>query len=126
MKAMSDVPLIVEERPRGAGPRTSAWLRSRRFFLSACLALLEVVAVLVWRPSTILAVVGAVLLLGICVFVASRIRKGVLRDVLWIVALAQTYVVVVPLVVGFSLAIGFVIAILLLVGLAVMAFRYRF
>jgi hypothetical protein len=108
------------------GPRASAWLRGRRFFLSAALALAELVAFLVWRPSTLLVTLAAALLLLVAVSAALRIRPGVVRDLLWIVALAQTYLVVVPLVIGLSLAIGMVLAILLLVGLAVVAFRYRF
>jgi hypothetical protein len=120
------VPLIIEERPRGAGPRASAWLRGRRFFLAAMLALAEIVAVLVWRPGTMLAMLGSLLVLGIAGWGVIRLRPGVLRDVLWIVALAQVFVTVVPLVIGFSLAIGAIIAIVAVIALAVVAFRYRF
>lgn len=123
---VDDLPLIVEERPRGMGPRTSAWLRRRRFMLSGSLALTELVAFLIWRPSTLLIVLAAGLVLALAVSVALRLRPGAARDLLWIVALAQAYLVVVPLVIGASLAIGLVLAVVLLVALVVVAFRYRF
>jgi hypothetical protein len=123
---MDDLPLIIDERPRGVGPRTSAWLRGRRFMLSGALALVELIAFMVWRPSTLLIVLLAALVLALSVAAAVRLRPGAVRDVLWIVALAQAYLVVVPLVIGFSLAIGLVLAAVLLVALVVVAFRYRF
>lgn len=123
---MDDLPLIIDERPKGLGPRTSAWLRGRRFMLSGGLALTELVVFLIWRPSTLLIVLAAALVLALAVAVAVRLKPGAGRDILWIVALAQSYLVVVPLVIGFSLAIGLVLAVVLLVALVVFAVRYRF
>jgi hypothetical protein len=123
---MDDLPLIIDERPRGAGPRASAWLRGRRFMLSSGLALTELVAFLIWRPSTLIIVLAAGLLLVLAVAAAMRLKPGAVRDVLWIIALAQAYLVVVPLVIGFSLAIGMVLAVVLLVAFVVVAVRYRF
>lgn len=94
--------------------------------LSGGLALAELVAFLVWRPSTFLIVLAAALVLALAVAVALRLRPGAIRDVLWIVALAQAYLVVVPLVIGFSLAIGLVLAVVLLVAFVAVAVRYRF
>lgn len=94
--------------------------------LSGGLALAELVAFLVWRPGTLLIVLAAALVLALSVAVAVRLRPGAVRDMLWIVVLAQAYLVVVPLVIGFSLAIGLVLAVVLLVAFVAVAVRYRF
>lgn len=94
--------------------------------LSSGLALAELIAFLVWRPNTLLIVLAAALVLALAVAAAMRIRPGAVRDVLWIVALAQAYLVVVPLVIGFSLAIGLILAVVLLVAFVAVAVRYRF
>ncbi len=121
---MSD-PLVIEARAETPAGRVRQWLRGRRFMLSGILALLEVVAFLVWRPSSVLMATLAVVLLVVCVMGASRLRAGVLRDVLWIVAIAQGIVVVIPLVVGLSLVAGLVVAIVLIVALVAVAARWR-
>ena len=94
--------------------------------LSGILALAEVIAFLIWRPSALLMGTLAVVVLVVCVALATRLAPGLLRDVLWIVAIAQGIVVVIPLVVGLSLvtraswsAIG------LIVALVVVAARWR-
>ena len=93
--------------------------------LSGILALAEVVAFLIWRPSAILMGALAVALLVVSVALATRLPAGVLRDVLWIVAIAQAIVVVIPLVVGLSLVAALVVAIGLIVALVVVAARWR-
>ena len=121
---MSD-PLVIEARPETAGGRLSQWLRGRRLMLSGILALAEVVAFLIWRPSAVLMGALAVALLVVSVALATRLPAGVLRDVLWIVAIAQSIVVVIPLVVGLSLVAALVVAIGLIVALVVVAARWR-
>jgi hypothetical protein len=103
----------------------SQWLRGRRFMIAGILALAEVIAFIVWRPSALLMAALALLLLIVAVMVAVRLRPGVLRDLLWIVVIAQSLVVVIPLVVGLSLFAGLLVAIVLIVALILVAARWR-
>jgi hypothetical protein len=118
-------PLVIEARPETAAGRASRWLRGRRVMLSGILALAEVVAFLIWRPSAVLMGALAVAVLVVSVAVATRVPAGVFRDVLWIVAIAQAIVVVIPLVVGLSLVAALAVAIGLIVALVVVAARWR-
>jgi len=118
-------PLVIEARPETAGGRLRQWLRGRRVMLSGILALAEVVAFLVWRPSALLMGALAVAVLVVSVALATRLSAGILRDLLWIVAIAQGIVVVIPLVVGLSLVAALAVAIGLIVALVVVAARWR-
>jgi hypothetical protein len=118
-------PLVIEARPETAAGRADRWLRGRRLMLSGILALAEVVAFLIWRPSALLMGALAVALLVVTVAIATRIPAGVARSVLWIIAIAQGIVVVIPLVLGLSLVAALVVAIGLIVALVVMAARWR-
>jgi hypothetical protein len=122
---MAELPVIVEERPRGIGARAHAWFRGRRFLLAACLALAEVIAYLVLRPGAVLSVVAAALVMAVALGLALRRRPGALRDLLLVLGLAQTFVVVVPVVIGLSLAIGVLLALVILIALVVVAVRVR-
>jgi len=116
---------VIEARPPGVRGRVSRWLRGRRFMLAGILALAEVVAFVIWRPSALLMAALAVVLLIVTVMGAVRLRPGVLRDLLWIVAIAQGLVVVIPLVVGLSVFAGVLVAIVLIVALILVAARWR-
>jgi hypothetical protein len=118
-------PLVIEARPQTTAGRADRWLRGRRLLLSGILALAEVIAFLVWRPSAVLMGALAVALLVVSVAVATRIPPGVARSLLWIIAIAQAIVVVIPLVVGLSLVTALVVAIGLIVALVVLAARWR-
>jgi hypothetical protein len=122
---MSDVPLIVEERPPSPAERASGWLRGRRIFLAALLALVEVIFYLVQRPNLILATVLAVLVLIAAGWGVIRLKPGLLRDVLFIIAIAQALVVVLPVVIGVSVVAAALLAVVLIVGVALVAFRLR-
>lgn len=122
---MAQAPYVIEQRPQGAGARLTLWLRGRRLFIAASIALAEVVALLVWRPSLVLATALAMIVLVLAVLGATRVRKGALRSVLWILALAQGMVVALPLVLGLSVVAGLVTAAVLLVGLVAVALRMR-
>jgi len=117
------IPPIIDEPPHGAAARARLWLRSRRLSLGAALALAEVVAVLVWRPSTIAASALAFIVLVLAVMGIPRVRKGVLRDLLVIVAIAQGLVLVIPILVGFSFVLGLIAAAVILVLLVAAALR---
>lgn len=118
-------PYIIEAGPTSTRGRVSRWLRGRRIMLAGILALVEVVAFLIWRPSALLLATLAVVLLVLCVMGASRVGPGVLRDLLLIVAIAQGIVVVVPLVVGASVVIGVLVAVVLIIALVAVAARWR-
>jgi len=118
-------PLIIEARPTSARERMRRWVRGRMLMLSGIVALVEVVAFIVWRPSALLLATLAVAVLVLSVMAATRIAPGLLRDLLWIVAIAQGIVVVIPLVVGLSLITGLIVAIVLIVALVGIASRWR-
>lgn len=54
-----------------------------------------------------------------------RLRPGLARDVLLIVAIAQALVVLLPFAIGISLVVALLFAVILIVALAVVAFRLR-
>lgn len=116
---------MIEARADTPSGRMRQWLKGRRLLLSAILALGEVIAFLIWRPSALLMATLAVVLLVACLAGATRLRPGVVRDLLWIVAIAQGIVVLIPLVVGLSLVAGLLVAIVLLVALVAVAARWR-
>jgi hypothetical protein len=116
---------VIEARPATPTGRVRQWLRGRRLLLSAILALVEVIAFLIWRPSALLMATLAVVVLVASLMGATRLRAGLFRDLLWIVAIAQGIVVLIPLVVGLSLVAGLIVAIVLLVALVAVAARWR-
>lgn len=118
-------PLVIEVRPTTLRGRASRWLRGRRVLLAGLLALIEVVAFIIWSPSAVLLAALAVALLVVSVWLATRVSPGLVRDILWIVAIAQGIVVVIPLVVGLSLLAGLLVAVVLIVGLILVAVRWR-
>jgi hypothetical protein len=67
----------------------------------------------------------AVALLIVCVMGATRLGAGLLRDVLWIVAIAQAIVVAIPLVVGLSFVAALVTGVVIIVALIAIAARWR-
>ena len=117
--------MIIEANPPGLRERLSRTLRGRRLMLAALLALVEVVAVIIWRPGMLLASLVALAVLVGAVWVGTRLRPGVLRDIAWIVAIAQGIVVVVPMLVGFSVMMALVVGLALIAALVLAAFRLR-
>jgi hypothetical protein len=124
-RSTPELPLIVEERPPTASQRASAWLRGRRILLAALLALAEVIVYIIQRPSLTLATVLAVLVGVAAGWGVVRLKPGLGRDVLLIVAIAQALVVLLPFAIGISLVVGLLFAVILIVALAVVAFRLR-
>lgn len=122
---MRDLPRIIDEPPRGPRARAAAWLRGRRFSAAALLALVEIVYVLVARPSTLFIAALAFVLLVLSVMGITRLGPGIVRDALIVVAIAQALVLVMPFAIGLGFAVGVISAIVLLVLLVVAAFRLR-
>lgn len=121
---MSD-PLTIEARPGSARERMRQKLRGRRIMFSGVLALLEVLAFIIWRPNALLLATLAVVVLVLSVMGATRVPRGLLRDILWIVAIAQAIVVAIPLVVGAGVLIGLITAVVMIVALVGVAARWR-
>ncbi len=122
---MTEIPLVIEERPKGVKGWFRQLLKGRRLLLAGILALLEVIAIIIWRPGVLIAVIGAILVLSLAVIVAIRIKPGFWRDVLWIVAGAQAMIVTPIVLVGASLLLGILIAGVLIVGIIALALRMK-
>ena len=56
---------------------------------------------------------------------ATRVKPGLFRDVLWIVAISQGMVAFIPLVLGVSFALATIAAVTVLVILVATAFRLK-
>jgi hypothetical protein len=117
-------PLVIEPPPRGTD-RLRAWLRRRRVFLAAVLAIAEVVAYLIWRPSLLVVTLLAVLVFVVCAMAFVRMAPGLWRDLILVIGLAQALVVVLPIAIGLSFALALIIALLAIIALAIVAFRLR-
>lgn len=118
-------PLVIEATPPGFRARLSSRLRERRLLLAAILAGVEVLAALIWRGNALLLTVLALIVLVLAVYGATHLGPGLLRDVLWIVAIAQGIVVVIPLLVGFSAIVALLVGVLLIAALVVAAVRWK-
>jgi hypothetical protein len=122
---MRDYPIVIDEPPKGPRAKASRWLRQRRISAAATLALVEVLAFLVWHRNALLVTSLVVILMVIAVMLATRVKPGLVRDVLWIVAISQGMVAFIPLVLGVSFALATIAAIVILVTLVATAFRLR-
>ncbi len=89
--------------------------------VAAILAVVEIVAFIVWRPSAILLSAAALAVLILAIVLIPRTRPGLIRDVLIVIASAQALVVLIPLLLAASLAVGIIVAIVLIIGLIVAA-----
>ncbi len=120
-----DDPLIIELEPPSSRERARRWLRGRRLMLSGILALVEVIAFLIWRPSAVLLATLAIAVLVVSVMGATRIGPGLARDALWIVAIAQGIVVTIPLIIGVSLVAALLTAVVIIIAFIAIAARWR-
>ncbi len=122
-------PIIIEHYARGNGGAPGGAptnvLRRRRWSIAAVLALVEMLYVIFGHPTWFLATLVALLVLGISIWAIRRLRPGIVRDALIIIAIAQGLVVVIPIATLAGIALGLVLALLVLVGVVVVAFRLR-
>jgi hypothetical protein len=118
---------VIEVGPDGRVVGRRTILSGRRIPVAAAIAMLEVLALIVWRPSLVVFTLTASLVLVLALWASFRLTKpGLLRDVLWVVALSQGMVVAIPLVLGASLVAAIVVGVLLLLGALAVMFRSRF
>jgi hypothetical protein len=117
---------VIEVGPDGRVVGRRTILSGRRIPVAAAIAMLEVLALIVWRPSLVVFTLTASLVLVLALWASFRLTKpGLLRDVLWVVALSQGMVVAIPLVLGASLVAAIVVGVLLLLGALAVMFRSR-
>ncbi|MDH3227696.1 MAG: hypothetical protein OEM67_11495 [Thermoleophilia bacterium] len=124
---MSD-PLVIEADADGRVSREHrSPLAGRRIMAAAIIAVAEVVAIIAWRPSLLLVVLVASVVTVLAAWASFKLAKhGLLRDVLWVIALSQAMVVAIPLVLGVSLIAALIVAVVLLIGIVVLITRSRF
>ena len=122
---MTDMPMVIEERPKGVRGWLGQLLKGRRVLSAAILAVAEIVAIVVWGPGLLLSVAGAIIVMVLAVMLATRIKAGFGRDVLWVVGGAQAMIVAPIVVVGASLFLGIIVAGIIIAGLLVLAFRMK-
>jgi hypothetical protein len=67
----------------------------------------------------------ALLVLGISIYAIRRLRPGILRDALMILAIAQGMVLAIPIAITVSFALGLILALLVVIGVVIVAFRLR-
>jgi len=120
-------PIIIEHRARGTGPGMGGgptnFLRRRRWSIAAVLAVCEMLYVIVGHPTWFVASLVALLVLVLAVLGIRHLRPGIVRDALWIVAISQGLVLVIPIALTASLALGLILAVLVIIGVAIFAFR---
>ena len=112
---MRDETLIVIDTGPDGRPRKRSPLEGRRLAAIGILALVEVIALAVWRPGVLVGSLLALAVLALAVAGIVRTRPGLVRDVLLVVARAQAVIVVVPALLAASLLHAIVVAALLVV-----------
>lgn len=109
--------------PAGQG---GSWLRGRRLVVASGLAVAEVLAYVIAEPSRWLAIVLAGAVLAGCIALSGRMRPGVARDLVLVVALAQAMVIALPILVGVvTLVVATLLVFLLIAVFVVIGIRFR-
>ena len=111
--------------PQGPKDRFHLALRSNFFRLALGLALAEVVVLLWKHQNWLLGAMAAGLALALAIMLWVRLRAGLVRDLVGVFAIAQAFVVAIPLAVSFSFAIGLLVALAVIAGLVGMIFFGR-
>ncbi len=111
--------------PQGPKDRAHLALRSKFLPLALSLALAEVV-VLIWKHQNgLLGAMAAGLALALAVMLWVRLRRGLFRDIVGLFAVAQAFVVAIPLAVFVSFTLGLLVALAVIAGLVGMIFFGR-
>lgn len=122
---MRDPLPVITQPPPGAHDRARFVLRSRRWAIAAALAAAEVLYVVVAGPGLLVASMVAFLVLVGAAFAISHTGPGLVRDALTVVAIAQAMMLLVPIMLGFSIALGLVIAVFAVIVLVAAVLRPR-
>jgi hypothetical protein len=117
IEADSDGRVVRERRSLLAG---------RRIITAAVIAVAEVISIIVWDPNLILVMLGASVVTVLALWASFKlVKRGFLRDLLWVIGLSQAMVVAIPLILGVSFIAALVVGGLLLVGVVLYLFRSR-
>lgn len=118
--------ITIEEIPTTPEGRAQRWLRGRKLAIAAGLALAEVIAFLIFSPSRILSILAVGGLLAVCIAVGGRLKRGLLRDIVFVIGLAQGMVIALPVLAGIvSLAIAGLVALALIALFIMIGLRLR-
>ena len=119
-----DIEVYADGRPAST---RSSFLAGRRLPIAAAIAVAEVIAIVIWGPGYILSTLIATALLALAAWASFKVvKKGLGRDILWVIALAQAMVVAIPLLLGASFVAAVIVGVLLLVGVLAYFARRRF
>jgi len=119
------VPLILLWFTGSGETRTAYRQGALRAVIAAVLALIEILYVVFGRPQWLLASALAFVVLVLAVMGIRRVRPGIVRDGLIILAIAQGLVLVIPIAITASFALGLLLAVLVIIGVVIAAFRLR-
>ena len=111
--------------PQGPKDRAHLALRSKFFPIALSLALAEVVLLLWKHQNWLLGAMAAGLAFVLAVMLWVRLRAGLLRDIVGVFAVAQAFVVAIPLAVSFSFALALLVGFAVIAGLIAMIFFGR-
>jgi FtsH-binding integral membrane protein len=118
--------ITIDEPSRLPGEGGGSWLRGRRLVVASALAIAEVVAYVTTEPSRWLAIVLVGAVLAGCIALSGRMRPGLPRDLVLVVALAQAMVIALPILVGVvTLVVATLLIFLLIAIFVVIGIRFR-
>ena len=84
---------VIEHRQS----RFGRWLRERRIAIAVWVAVIEGLLLIVHAIPRLLTLFVAVLIVVAFFWLGHRLRPGALRDVAWIAAVSQAFVMLVPI-----------------------------
>jgi hypothetical protein len=86
-------PAVIEHRQG----RFGRWLRERRVAIAVWIAVIEGLLLIVHAIPRLLTLAIAVLIVVAFFWLGHRLRPGALRDVAWIAAVSQAFVMLIPI-----------------------------
>lgn len=119
-----DIEIYADGRP--PSDRRSI-LAGRRLPIAAGIAVLEVLAIIIWGPGLLLSTLAATAVMVLALWASFKLTKdGLLRDLLWVIALSQGMVVAIPVLLGASFVLAIIVGGLLLIGVLAFFAKRRF
>jgi len=117
---MSSLPMIDH-----GGSRTSRWLREQRVRVALWIALVEGILILVGVIPKSIALLVALVVLGLYFLVARGRTSGSTHEAFWIVAVSQAVIALVPLLLFVLGTIAIILVALIAVAALVVLFADR-
>ncbi len=123
---MPNPPVIEADSDGRVVRERRSLLAGRRIITAAVIAVAEVISIIVWDPNLILVMLGASVVTVLALWASFKlVKRGFLRDLLWVIGLSQAMVVAIPLILGVSFIAALLVGGLLLVGVVLYLFRSR-